>query len=100
MLSVRVLGVDLFSICNTALGLLFIILHFFSSLSLSLSLSLSRVFLGVKERWKGEGIGKEEGEKEDIPSSFLIQPPRSISDLLIGVSAHGVAGFLLDEIKS
>lgn len=36
----------------------------------------------------------------DVPSSFLIQPSCSIGDLLVGVAAHGVSGFLLDEIES
>jgi len=35
----------------------------------------------------------------DVPSLLLVETSRAIGDLLVGVAAHCVAGFLLDEVE-
>ena len=49
-----------------------------------------------------QGPPKQENERKEknVPSSLLKQPPRTIGDLLVRVSAHGVSGLLLDEVES
>lgn len=53
---------------------------------------------GIFDLLKCDRIGKE--RRKDEPSSLLIQPSRTISDLLVGIATHIMSCLLLDEVES